>query len=321
MIDKKPENREIDLLEVLRVLRRRLPLLAVMTLLGGLAAGLYLLQADPRYVTTSKFILKTDGGRASEVSSLMALAGINRSAAPTSNPSDYIQDIVFDEAFLFKLLDQDWPSREGKVRLERLLGAKQPQGSGETLYAFRKGLAAALVVKKRIVIEKDKLNGLLALSTAFEDPKTAVAVNRKVTDLISEYTLTRFLTEAKERRRFIEERLVGAEKELSQAENALKDFQSRNLNASSPSIQISLGRLLRDLKIREEVYLELNKQLELAKIDEQKTNPMLEIISEPPMPVYPAWPNRNLLLLGGLFLGLLAGTLAAVVLEARRRLL
>lgn len=57
---------------------------------------------------------------------------------------------------------------------------------------------------------------------------------------------------------------------LSKAENAVAMFNSRNRKISTPDLQSEKDRLLRTVKVQEEVFITLTKQLELAKFKSKR---------------------------------------------------
>lgn len=57
--------------------------------------------------------------------------------------------------------------------------------------------------------------------------------------------------------------------DLEKSENTLKEFREKSRRVSdSPQLLLEQGRLTRNVEILQTVFVELNKQLDLAKIDE-----------------------------------------------------
>ena len=66
----------------------------------------------------------------------------------------------------------------------------------------------------------------------------------------------------------------------------------------SPNLLLEQGRLMRNLDIQQNVYIELTKQFELAKIDEIRDAPILNIKEIAQNPIKKAGPKRmNMLIL------------------------
>jgi len=109
---------------------------------------------------------------------------------------------------------------------------------------------------------------------------------------------------------FIENQVDENRKLLKKAETELADFTAKNKKIVTPDLEIELDRLKRNVKVQEEVYVMLKKQLELAKIEEQEKKPVIEIIENANVPLYKSSPRtkRNVILAGFvsifLFIGL-----------------
>jgi len=73
---------------------------------------------------------------------------------------------------------------------------------------------------------------------------------------------------------------------LKKAEAELADFTARNnRNKKIVTPELELDRFKRSVKVQEEVYITLKKQLELAKIEEQERKPAIEIIERAAVPL------------------------------------
>ena len=72
------------------------------------------------------------------------------------------------------------------------------------------------------------------------------------------------------------------------------------------------SQFFREVEAKKEVYLTLQQQLELARIEEVKQSPILHILDHAVPPSRKSSPNRVLFLLGFLFLGLIYSSLRVV---------
>jgi len=82
-----------------------------------------------------------------------------------------------------------------------------------------------------------------------------------------------------------------------------------------PEIGMGLGRLLREVRVQEELYSYLQARYEEAKIQEVKDTPTIQVLDKAYPPRHRAKPRRKLLVGTAGLLSLLAGIVAAVVLE------
>jgi len=95
-----------------------------------------------------------------------------------------------------------------------------------------------------------------------------------------------------EKIKFIEDRIASVKKDLETSEKNLKSFRERNRQVSSPSLQLDLERITREVEIQKNVFLTLKQQYELSKIEEVQEGSVFQILDNPKLPLYPI--NRNL---------------------------
>ena len=96
--------------------------------------------------------------------------------------------------------------------------------------------------------------------------------------------------------------------DLSLSEQKLKSFNEKNRQISSPSLQLELDRLTREVEVQKNVYLTLKQQLELAKIEEVQEASIVKILDAPQISLGPS--NKNIKL--SVFLSLSVGILFGV---------
>ncbi len=112
---------------------------------------------------------------------------------------------------------------------------------------------------------------------------------------------------------FIESRIAAVNQDLQKSENALESFREKNQQISSPSLQMELDRLSRDLEVQKGIYLTLKQQLELAKIEEIQQSSVLQIIDQPQVPIYSTGNNLISSVIMSSFLGLVIATILAFI--------
>ena len=82
-------------------------------------------------------------------------------------------------------------------------------------------------------------------------------------------------------RDFIQQRLMDSEKALRQSEMALSEFLTRNRKIDVPRLVAENERLERAVKVQEELFMTLRKELELAKIKVQENKSLLRVLEQP----------------------------------------
>jgi uncharacterized protein involved in exopolysaccharide biosynthesis len=159
-------------------------------------------------------------------------------------------------------------------------------------------------LRKHINASLDRRTGLLTIEVEAGDPELA-AWGANCLDSLLQVTLTGMLTsQAGAKRSFIEGRLTETQARLTAAEEALKAFREANVRyGNAPGLQLEEGRLTRSLREQEEVYLTLQREYELSRINEHRTLPVLSIVDPAYPPTQRSWPKRKLALLSGFLLG------------------
>ena len=111
---------------------------------------------------------------------------------------------------------------------------------------------------------------------------------------------------------YSKERLVATLSLLEKAEGDLKVLREKNKRIEkSPDLQLEQGRLVREVRVQEEVYLTLKKELEIVKIEEVKSLPTIRVLDEAVAPIIKSKPNRKLIMVVARFLALLLGVAVA----------
>jgi uncharacterized protein involved in exopolysaccharide biosynthesis len=95
------------------------------------------------------------------------------------------------------------------------------------------------------------------------------------------------------------------EEALKKSEVVLKEFREKNRKvADSPQLMMEQERLARDVQINSTVFIELKKQLEVAKIEEIKNIPIINVLDVARPPVRRSSPARRQTAFSAFFLSL-----------------
>jgi capsule polysaccharide export protein KpsE/RkpR len=88
----------------------------------------------------------------------------------------------------------------------------------------------------------------------------------------------------------------------------LKADQSYPSIRELPILGVTYSDLYRQMVMQEGIYETLNKQYELAKVQEAKEIPPIKVLDEPQVPERKSSPHRAIIVIVGLFLSAFAGT-------------
>jgi uncharacterized protein involved in exopolysaccharide biosynthesis len=167
-----------------------------------------------------------------------------------------------------------------------------------------------MLKKKYVKYEQDKKTSIISLITLFEDPKLSYDINVAMFEELNNTLLNKMHSKASANRKFIEERLAEIKVDLRRSEEILLRFKQQNRSWNDPSIQLQERRLLREVTINQELTLQLQKQYEMAKIEEAKDMPLLDVIESPRRALGPSKPRLKIIaaigFVGGIVLGLMS---------------
>jgi len=310
-------NDDIDLSRLIaRVLRHRK--VAIVTALVFFAATLvYLKTTDKFYQTTTKFVYQSSTKQGGNLSTLAALAGFSIGSGSSEDGSAYMEDIIKSKDFLSQFASREWfiadtnktADTSKPVTLEEFWKIEIDSSANNTEQYLQEAIIERMLKRKYIKYEQDKKTGIISLITQFEDTKLSYDFNVAMFEELNNTLLHKMHFKAAENRKFIKERLAEVKSDLGRSEEILLRFQQQNRSWNDPSIRLQESRLTRDVTINQELALQLQKQYELAKIEESKDMPLLDVIESPSRALKHFKPRPKLVLAigftGGIILGLL----------------
>jgi uncharacterized protein involved in exopolysaccharide biosynthesis len=145
---------------------------------------------------------------------------------------------------------------------------------------------------------------LVMFELTLRDPKLAAALLNEMLGQMDRFFRFRMATTDNMQRKMIETRLAEVTDTLRLAEEALRQFKESNrLTMLSPKLMLDEGRLMRQVEINNAVYVELTKQLELARISEAENAPVMNILDYASVPDRRSGPSRVMILLSALGIG------------------
>jgi capsule polysaccharide export protein KpsE/RkpR len=301
---------------LMRALRHRTLMVSIAMGISAVTAIKLVLMPN-KYQYTSKIVLQ--GGSSpltGSLGTLASLAGVGGGASG-NDPSLYFPDIALSSGILQNILKQRWKAIEAvedtsqSFLLQDFWGIDPDTTLPRWKDALAENLQRRLVANGYLNVEADKKTGVISVSTTFEDPLLAYNVNQFVVEQANDVLVHKMNSSAAENRRFIEGRLQKVQSDLANAEERYIGFLENNRGRGAPTQQVEEARLQRSLQVSQEVYLQLVKQYEAAKIEEVKNLPLIEKIDQPNIPVKKASPKRTLILMVVSVFGGLVGLISA----------
>jgi uncharacterized protein involved in exopolysaccharide biosynthesis len=294
-----------------------LPLvLALATLLGS-----FLLRI--RYTSVTTFLPETQSSRLQLSSGLAGLAaqfGVPLGPTASQSPLLYVE-IIQSDRLLGTILRTRFanpdPARFGRtdsLPLLPLLDLRKEPTPERALDA-----AIRYLRQDAIGVDVDLKTNLVKLSVEAEYPPLAKAVADHILEVVNEFNRGIRRSQARARREFAEGRAQGYQQALSDAERNLEQFYVRNRTyRGSPELVAEEARLQRQVTIQQDLYLNMRRETETARLEEVNTVPVLTVVDPPVAPVRKSFPKRGLLALFGLLAGLTFGVIRVLVDPALR---
>jgi len=307
------EEDTISLSDILLVLAKQLKLLIITPLVFGVLTAFYVLfMVSPTYVSSAKIMSSGGGGSASHLQGLAAQFGVT---VPGGNEGtewvypEIVKSRTLAKSVLKRKFDTDKYGPQKSLLQILTYGDGEPDYSLDTLLIF-----GASALNGMIDIQKEGTFYNLSIS-AFE-PQFAADVCGALIEELDEHQRGYKTEKVKETRVFIEGRIVEVQKELEEAEEALKDFVDRNRQIQgSPALLLEQQRLTREASVLTGVFTTLKQQLEMTKIEEVKESALVQVLDPPVAPLFRDKPKRKLSVLLSLILGFGFAVVVAFVRE------
>ena len=300
----------IDVTGLIRVLRESVrTIVAIGFAVAVAAAGLSLLRANvyDAEVTLVPNEARGPGGiDLGKASDLAQAVGIS---IPGGDGASTYATVIYSRRVMDAVLTRDFPNAKLNTTapLDSLFRAKAPTPE--------RGRAAALKwLRNQTSVSSDNRTGVWRVVVRHENPEVAAGIANALVDEADAYRRDQSTGEAAATRAFIESRMDSTRTRLRQSEEALKTFRAQNVRINkSPDLMLAEGRLIRDARIQEEIFLTLTKQHELAKINEAYHQPELVVLDRASPPVFKSGPMRTRLVLMAGVLGVMLGVVVVLI--------
>lgn len=276
-------------------------IIAVLTLLN-----LYLI-AKP-YFESTVTILPEFGNKSTTLAGFSQLATLVGVRSAEGAPAEIYQNLLTSEIVLEDVIYSKYKTKKYKnlVNLIEYFNPDEEENDKELnarlifLSIYRK------LANHLIRTNVDRLTKILTVTVTMPEPQLSADVANSIAESLDKYIRTKRKSFASEQKFYIEKRIEQLRDSLTLAEERLKNFSEQNrLIVQSPKLLLERGRLMRNVEILNAVYIELNKQLEVTKIDEIKETPVVNIKEKAKNPVYKAGPARVSSFLTVLFLSII----------------
>lgn len=236
-------------------------------------------------------ILPEYGSKASILTGLSQLATLSGVKVGEGAPTEIYQNLITSESVLEPVMHVKYKTKKFNhtVNLFEYCGFEKTgdRYSRDDFLALFKALRGS--VKTKI----DRFTRILDITVTMPESQLAADVANTLVESLDMYIRTKRKSYALEQIFYLEKRTAQVKDSLINAEERLKVFREQNrIVTHSPQLMLEQGRLMREVEILQTVYIELNKQLEIAKIDDIRETPVVNLKEPAKDPVMKAGPSR-----------------------------
>ena len=247
----------------------------------------------PVYVSTVDIMPNTQQnssilGKMGQLGGLASLAGVNLGASGDQGP--IYESLIYSETVLKPVILNNYKTLKypEPINLINYYKIEQNDRFPDSLRLRRAFLETIrfLTQNKIITTALNKKTGILTLNIRTKDYYLSSQIADNIVFNLDKYLKTQIKSYSSEQRQYLEIRNGQVKDSLSIAEEELKNFRERNRVAiQSPDLLLKQARLMRNVEILQTIFIEISKQLELAKISELQNSDVLNIKDKPEVPL------------------------------------
>jgi len=280
-------------------------------------------RANASFVANSSSNSKLQGGASGGSSALGGLisqfGGV--SGDPSESPNFYVE-LLSSRELLTRLLQSRFPNPRTEnprdsASLLAILKIKKSDPQAQMELAVKN-------MTKAIGAGLDPKTNLVWFSVDAQWPDLTAQIANRLIDLVSTFNRETRVSRAKSKRAFLQMRHDSARTALRDAEERQRQFYEQNRGLIlAPSLKFDEQRIKRDVDLASDLYINLDRQLEVARIDEINDAALITVIDSAIPPRKARWPRYGVMLMTATLLGMFAGLFiagsAAVMADWRER--
>lgn len=160
-------------------------------------------------------------------------------------------------------------------------------------------------LRERITVEVSQGTGVITYSAELPDPQAAAEISRIGIRLLKEQVKEYRTQKAQKNLEFVQEQLNKAQIRFEEAQQKLAEFRDSNVNLATAKAKSREQELQSKYDLTFNLYNTLSQRMEQAKLTLQEETPVFTIIQPVSVPLHKSSPNRKLILLISLVLGII----------------
>jgi uncharacterized protein involved in exopolysaccharide biosynthesis len=328
----------IDISKIFKVIGKHKWLILIVTILFS-GVGVFIAINTPNEYVSQVQILpelesKDAAGGLSKFKSLAGLAGVDLSSLSSSEAvrpdlypnilqsTPFLMDVMAMKVYAYKykqtlavsrfLAENDkrelatkiFGESEEKIDKDAIL-INPKDVPLETIRLDKKQDESIKNLQKRIGATLDKKSGVISISVKMQDPLVAATLVKYAQDYLTEYVVKYRTEKTKKDINFLNDRLTEAKRRYDNALYAYSSYQDRNKSLFLNIAKDEGKKLQYEVDLSYNLYAELAKQLEEAKIKVHRETPIFKVLEPAQIPVKKSEPKRSVMVIGFAFLGMI----------------
>jgi uncharacterized protein involved in exopolysaccharide biosynthesis len=287
------ERKPIDWVELLAVVWKSRKLIVSVVGVVTVLAVIYSLILPEYFKSTATILPETEKSKLAGLGNLSELASLAGVSTGEVSLTRLYPTIIKSESVLRNVIYAKYQTKKFKDSVNLIqfweIKGKTPAEAYE---------AALKALGNELDVSLDMKTGVVSLSIETREPQLSADILNNTTSELDRFIRTKRTTNASEERKWIEGRLVEVKGDLEKSERVLKEFRENNRRViDSPQLLMEQERLIREVQINSTLYIELKKQYELAKIEEIKNIPIINVMDPARPAARKARPKRSAIVL------------------------
>ncbi len=329
----------IDFKALLKVLWKERWLILAITSLFVIGGALYAFTAREEFVSEGKILPEVSGGAGSSLGGLANLVGIGGFELGLKNNTDAIRpdlypDLINSTPFFLELMKQNVLSKNGDtLQFEDFYHLTIEGGKvlkDEKLKTFVGKPQGVIVMnqltedrlqdlRERITASIDKKSGVIGFSVKMPDPVVAAEVAKYAMNYLTQYVSEYRTEKNKQEVDFLGRKVATARGEFYNDQARKASYADQ---FSAPSIRLKAAdvqreRLESEYKLSSNVYNELLKKYEEAKIKLQQATPVFQVLEPPVVPNLKSEPKKGIIIIATMISGFIVSILFVVLFKRK----
>lgn len=285
------------------------------SILLGIAASVIippLYRSKASFVANSSSTSKLQGalGGSSGLGGIISQLGGSVGGDPSESPNFYVH-LLSSRELLTRLLESQFPNPRTDAANDsaKLIDILRIRNSDPQ----RRLELGVKQMSDAMTTGMDAKTNLVWFSVDARWAELSAEIANKLVDLVSTFDREIRVSRAKSLRVFLQMRHDSAQAALRMAEDNQRSFYERNRGfiGGSPGLKFEEQRITREVELASELYVSLDRQLEVARIDEINEAALITIIDSAIVPRKALWPRYWVTLFTATAVGLLVGILLA----------